>query len=801
MACHYSELVYEAAREATEKRGHGIFDFDKTGRLLSKGFWSRLASSPREKRIGVDLGARTWIIDPTARVQERLEALLFPTGERLDDDSPEGKFKFSISMRIVISGNGEAVASAHWHVTKKPEDYFFTVFAEELEKRLERAARDHDGSIDQRITKFHKVWQEEIAETLSSKFKVDVELKFDVALEPETAPVIDVGCKSDAGFEVAFKDRIDKAYPFKATISLVGLGGAAADFPKTPDRQRTLLKGLIKGIMQEDFSLYDYWYRFDDFERNFRKRLSLALAPYGRSASEVAVERAPGAPALLEQTSTTCSWSDAYGEALPFHATGHVEIAQDGAGKYDRAGRPDRAAWFHKALDEELKLALAGRSVSTIEEHDLGPLKEKIRLGMSARAQALGLLIEPFIGNPALPYREWERTSFIEIEDKNYVTADPKISAGFSMAVSVEFKSRAALEPFLENARNDLDNEGVNARIENEIRQIAIGAAARTLKQTGPDEYFINFTKWNSPIPGLGAPVADRTGESKVESEIRRILKERHPLIGFKGVKFHRTDRCLENLRNQLKNISTLEIYVDMKDRLANNAAYDRRVEVTAFITGGDPERAVQMLHKGYDEMDGAVFKKTISDELRKEARNALFGADDYDFRSLISSSITDSVQARQLRQRIEQRLAGFLADKFGLVADVRLYAEATRLEEEIRDTGELALTAPLKVVQKDMKTLVEEYDLLADRHKEVLGNGPKEIAERSHIEERQQEILARLAERTSEVRGEKRASVGLHARDQVKLGRGGGEDAPEANKDSGTDASGDDVPPENQGF
>ncbi len=774
----YSKLIYKVAKNEKEDRVRAITNFDKQGGVIPKGVLSGLLSSPVD-RICVRLGiSRATVEEATKKLHNRLERRLFPTGEALRpglQTDGGGGLRFDVDLRVSFNNDPQEVAKAHWHPELTPEEYFFSAFAEMVELRLERSVGEFDGTIDQRIAKYHVQWREEIARALSDKFKIDVELRFSINVAPPKVSIIEVGRGRDASFRVAFKDRIDKEFPLAATMSLDPVGSGDASFPFAEDEQRTIMRNLISAICQEDVFLYDYWFDAETLTQSLMRLLNVKLAEYGRKISTLAITPPTDAPLRMEREESTCSWKDSLGLSIDFHATGHISVARDGAGIYDRENQPDKKKWFNSAIEHELKERLAGCTVLSIDKPRVVTLEEEVKQGIAKRAKAIGLTVEPFVGDPELRYQDLMKTTYVPVVNRDYPTAHPKIPAEFSMELSVRFTALKGLLPFIREAGGAVSNDEITNVVKEGLAKLAEKTAAYVMQDVDATDYFAAFEEWSTSVSGLGEPAYDEeAGESLIKAQISRVFHERHPDLELIDIKFHRIDQRLENLRAMIGQVRKITCTTTIPDLVHYSKALDRKIRVTAYVEGGNAKRVVKMLEDkltetGSDIAESAhIFRMDVEAGLEEQISIALRKADQSQLEGLVDSLIADGVGGAtydDLRMKLIERLRNFLADIYGIISNkIDLFAKETDYEDTVRDARGTEQLVPIQVHAKRIESKKLELEKLEQELGQIRGNSIEQRDDRERIRDRIQTSMTELAQITRESQGDDVQSIGARA-------------------------------------
>lgn len=751
MAEDIKQLVFSAAPDAKEYPGLVITDFDEKGAIASRNPFSLFFGGPR-KRIGV-LTRQHRQGDVTGPLHDFLEERLLRTGETIKREKDAG-FRFTVEMSIGTDSDAEAIARAHWHPTMRPFKYFIHEFGRKLKSLLESEAERSDMSIDQNIAANHQAWQKYIANELSRKFHVDVAIFFRVPPEPSPNVRVQIGRPGSSSQKFLFKDSVDEGVVIPVTAHIAPHPDASVleTFPKDEAGQNSLLVNLIYRILSESFLLAEYWYDVDGLTERLTAALNARMARYGRRVISLNITGSDNVPEMQVRAECNCTWRDSYGVELPFPVTGFVSIASDGAGKFHRAGRPDREDLFRSWIDDELRRALAGMTVIDLSETVLEDVKAQIAKRLEERAQGLGLTIEPFLAEPRLPFENWTRLNLIEIEpDPPYRTAHPKISAEFSTSIQLKFRSRKALKPFVEQLKTDSEwtSEDFDARVESQLKAIAIDATKLVMQGVSAEDYFSNFTRWDLSLPSVSAPaLEDEHGESQVRKKIVEMLKAFNADIEVAEIRFHRTDTVVEKLRNLIGRMGRISVNVPIKDRVHFDQRYDRTVKLHVNVISGVPEMLVTMLMGGVQDRSENELATSIRTTLIDETEIALDKATYNQLESLIDS-LAFEVEAGEgsLRALLTERLKRKLKDVHGLETDITMHVGLTEYEVLARTSnfGRAGMIESAR--QLEQRMLFEELETLTADRAALTNQSSDSLAQHERISKRIEVIKKQLAE------------------------------------------------------
>ena len=810
MAGYYSDLVYPVAEGIKPRTGHAVSRFSKDGRQIKdQPLIGMLAGISESKRIGVRLHSRRMEIrEATQNLKDKLGRRLFQTGESLYgrwDKQDDDAFKFEIDLRITLDcvdrDDAEKIAKRHWHPDLEPEDFFFTVFADELEMRLERSLMEFDGTIDQRIARYQNSWRTELEDVLSKRFGVRVELRFEVALATPQSIVVTIGGGGDADLRVSFCDRLDSKTRLSATISIEPrVGAISADvtqrFPQTEPEQRALLRGLVRAATQERVKLFDFWFNPKGAAETIRDHVDSRLKEFGRSVSSVTLVPIAKSPVRDEKVEHAYDWKDNLGLRLPIRATGHISITSNGAGIYDREGQPDRQDLFQTWLGEETEKALAGKNIITLDITDIPALEEDIKTRMSKRAEAVGLLVEPFVSEPNLPFRKWQSSSFIHVAAKTgdgragYRTAHETIPAEFTIDLEVVFNDRTAFFPFLrplepfKDKSSELLEESLKTEIEKRIIEVAQNAATSVMQRVEAENYFGQFARsddWDAPVVKFHAPGTDfyddTGGESQITLRIKELLGERYPGVEVRNVVYHRIDSCVKELREFIGKFRTIKHTRNIKD--PEDGSWDRTVELVIYVAHGNAKKTVEMLGKNIAAMSPEAYKAEILSGLDIVLDSALTPdrANDevlyHKLESLIDKLVPGNEidpDALELRQGMENRIKTVLADQFGLVADkVNIFVRMPEAQEKTREFRQIGTINALEMTHDKITQL---SGALKKKREELYALGDTtsvDRAKRDELKKTIEEMERELAEVTAQARGGGEGPVSIQAASTAK--------------------------------
>ena len=746
--CRYSDMIRLLENGEIPDRQARVFAFDAKGQLVS-GLRQRIPMLVR-RRIALRSDFHRTLADVTEKLKGRLEPRLFPTNEPVE---------FRVDMRVDASvGDPEAIASAHWHPEFGPEDHFYAFFAGRLRILLEDSAHHSAGTIDQRIARYQDDWKSRLERELSEKFKIGVELRFTV--ETVVAPDIAVNLGEDVSLYVNFKDRIDKKYPFTLDLRLRAAG---TDKPRLilkraeEERSRWLARE-VERICVEEITLHQYWFDAAGMEQVLQERLDELLADYGHRVRNLAVRRpwdetAPVSgdaklPPLEEQKLATVKhWKDNQGNGLEFRAEGVIEIAADGAGLYDRVGRPSREKWFDDAIGEALRGELAGEAVTDLDAGRIETSSSRIEARIRQKAKQIGLSIELYFGSVYLPNNDWLLPRRVLVEAKKYPTAHPNIPGHFSIDMQIRFVRRKALEPFLRR-RPDQTEEAVDKAVEDEIRNIAVESAQIVMKGIDANHYFAAFNKWDIPISSLGTPGSnEQHGENLVESKIKALLHRRHPDIVLESVVFHREDQAVEELRRRITELGNLKYDFTIVDRFYNDADRDRAVTGYVKILDGDASKVVMMLNKGFHEKDLNGLRTEILDDLRALSENGLAFAQPGEVEGLVES-LTEAggLFLGALKKHVDHRLRDRLRENYGLIAgNIEFTPALSDTEKHVREVERRRNRLPGDLQTLQIDQLQEQLTHLYNERTRLIGTDAPSGVDRENIARQIEDVEGKL--------------------------------------------------------
>lgn len=748
-SCPYREVVASMDAGEAIRNGYDRFAFDRSGTMIEG---RRLWPGKPWRVIAVNREFYRPISDATARLKERVGPVLFTTREPVE---------FEVQLRIGTSRERtREIARCHFDDTMGPEQLFYSVFADRFRKRLEDSARSDPDDIDTRIARNRKTWETELAAELSARFGVTVELHFVVKNTVPTDRVI----ASDPAAPplVTFRDRIDRQVPiaFNLRIARDPALRAANALPGDETRLRDNIAAVIRQAASQDLNLFDYWYRPERMAKVLTPRIAAFLEGFGFTVTNLVVSRAETAapPAAAIKLDDRISWQDTHGYPLEFRAQAVAEIHPERAGLYDRAGCPDRAAWFKRAFVSCLNRVLAGRGINDFSSETDERWKAEIETCVSIQAEAIGLDIKLFVATPLLPLQDWLVPRNVMVPaDEPYPTAHPTIHGDFSMDMGVRFQSRRAFDAFFQEfARGE---SGSNARVPDnafvEGRLIVTAReAARLVMQTTPAEtYFSTYIgegRWNSPISQHDLPGHATEGGAKgnrIEAKLRDILSKRYPGVLLESLDFHRRDTHLESLRKTVSALRPVTFVCDLVDH--HNAGLDRELTVYLTIADGDATQIVMMLTKGFQNFTPEEFSRRIAHHLRTIVPNRLAKIGFAEMEAL-AASLTEAGRqyTSDIRERIINVVRTALLAEFGLNASTIELTLGLSSETDLVRTGNKALRAgAAERFYKELMSLEKELDQHFKDREAITDTSPEAQRDRriitDRIAERKREIAA----------------------------------------------------------
>lgn len=745
--------------------GFDIVTLDRKGKPVSG--LSALMPGLRH-RIAIHRSFHRSITNAAQRVKHFLEPQIFHTRE---------KTEFNLHLRISVDRSRIVeIAQKHFDEVLEPEDLFFREFARLLLELLETSAKKETGSIDKRIGANRRPWQRELETTLSNRFGVGVEIIFDIEREVAADKIV----RTEPGEyrHVYFRDRIDKTYPLMIDLRLRQLPSTleSVALPREEAKLKTNLFDMVARACEEDLMLSHYWFDADKMHEVVRQRLDTYLESYAHSIANLQIVRpnseAGSPPTRSEKLNETIVWRDNRGYDLEFRAEAIAIIAENGAGLYDREGRPERSVWFNAAITQELKHRLAGVSIVDLDEHAVERHSMEVEKGITARAKEIGLNLDLFIGRTYLPNQKWNKPVIVPIAGRPYRTADPKIAGHFSMDIELSFDDRKAAETFMNEyhqsklyggtTQSGSDSGEWNALpdefIQEKIIELAVEAATFEMQHIDPNDYFTDFVtqnRWEVAIPTLSAP-GTRSGANVIRERICDTLTKRYPGVTLHNIHFHRADNDLEKLRRLIAALKPIEFECQIDDHFHMNAALDRKLKGYVFVESGDAERIVWMLYKDLDKLTPEAFTAQIRDHLTNFVQRKLFNASQEELNSLMESlTESGSTYDGTTRSALKTEIHNTIKKNFGLICgDVELRVlmseDYVLLKNERRDS----LLDPVRMNQLERASLKIQYeDLLAERAK-VFGTTDEDIVHRNLLTAEIEEIKKRMNTRQEDASG-----------------------------------------------
>lgn len=709
-------------------------------------------------RIAVHRNFHKSITNATARVKHFLEPQIFQTRE---------KAAFNLHLRIKIDpSNIVDIARKHFDEVLEPEDLFFMEFANLLRNLLEHSARKEAGTVDQRIRNNREIWQAELEKDLSQRFGIGVEIIFDIEREVS----VDKCVRTEPGeyCHVYFHDRIDKTYPLQVDLKLhqEPLTPKSTALQREDSKLKANIFDTIAKACEQDLMLYDYWFDHDRMQKTIKDHLNAYLADYAHSVARLQVTPPILAnnepPPEREKLAGRIIWHDNRGYELEFRAEASALIARDGAGLYDKQGRPNRNAWFTKTISEALKHQLSGLSIVDLDEKKVENHSEEIEQSLVRQAKSIGLDLSRFNGKADLPNQKWNQRTFVSVPVREYKTSHSKITGEFSMEIDLVFSDRKTVEVFMNEYhqsklyqdRKTTVVDGASRAlpdefIEQQIIDVAIDVTANVMQGIDANDYITDFIRqkdWDYPISSLEAP-GTRSGFNIIQDRVFDTLKKRYPGLKCHELRFHRKDQNLEKLRSLIASLAPIRFECVIEDHNQMNAALDRELEGYIFIERGDAERVVWMLNLEFDKLSPLEYGNRIRNHVTKFVENKLFRASHDELNSLMGS-LTErgSRYDDSTRKKLKVEIRETIRKNFGVVCgDIELSAKMSDdyqlLKKERRD----AAFDHIRMNQIGRASLKATYQAYYNELQKITGTSEQDEVRRKSLRGELEDIHARM--------------------------------------------------------
>ncbi|MEN3794663.1 hypothetical protein [Fulvimarina sp. MAC3] len=753
-ACPYREVIVSMDKNEPNREGYDSFSFDRTGKIIEG---ARLWLANPKRVIAVHREYYRPISDATERLKQEIGPTLFRTREEV---------RFKLDMRIATSRDRtRRIAECHFDDEKGPEQLFYSYFGDRLRRLLEVSAKSDSDDIDTRIARNKKEWETALAAELSARFAIRVELDFDV----DTVIPKDTAVASDpaAPLLLVLRDRIDRTVPasFELRIARDPALPAKSALPGDRNRLRDAVADVIRQAASEEIRLFDYWYDQKRMNEVLKPRIAAYLNDFGFCVANLLVKNVDSAkpPAHAVKLDTRVPWEDSYGHPLEFRAEAIAEIHPDGAGRYDRAGRPDRAAWFERTMAACLRRVLAGTAINDFSDAAISRKNDEIKACISAEAEVIGLELTVFVGTPFLPLQRWLTVNRVRVPETTYPTAHPTIHGHFSMDMEVMFESRKAIDGFVaDHART---GRGTNARlpddqfVEDCLIAAAKEAAQLVMQTTAAETYFSTYIgagEWDNPTGEQGLPGQEREKDAnRIQAKLSEILERRYPGVGLQSLSFHRRDQHLEALRSKVAALKTIDFTCELVDR--DNAGLDRTLDVYLTIAGGHATQVVMMLSKRLQDEETEALRRLIANHLRKVVSNRLSHINNDEIESLAASlTLAARDYTSQARNEIVNVVRHELQSEFGLQAGtIELTAGRSGEVNEVRLMNQTTRQGKLKRIRQKLTILQDSLENLLIERLKITDTTPEARERRRELGLRIEETEREIEAQQNEMRGD----------------------------------------------
>lgn len=589
----------------------------------------------------------------------------------LSNEEATVDFRVKLSVN---SRNADKVAEAFHHAHRSPAEILFDEIRRALKTLIESSQREGPETVSQRLFAHRRDWQDTIANRLEDRLGLSAKIIFEVP-----PPVHTREFRVD-DFMVRLKDALHRTVPMTLAIKLEPTTDSAVDtFPTDRERQQRLLRDAIQEASINTITLHDYWFEPEVVEREIRLRLDIVCRHYAYRVSQVSLKPAAAPMLRREHIAIELPWQGHRGREVIFQIDADLFLVEDGAGRYDALGRPDRHDWLRSKCLTAVRLAMHNRDFYDLGLAEQDDVETQVRKILKDEAAGIGHDIDTVIARARLPENRWLGRQVLEVEVERYPTKSSAVKAEVGVTLELSFSTIRPLVDYVDQRSRDGGND-YDGRIEAEVKRLVRDSLRSAIQQIDSNAYFADWEPWSGAFDDDDSTRPRNNGSSELvrasltRDLIRDIKRRLSPDVV--RVQLVRRDSDYNEASNKVASLG--DFVIRGKATPAGTQSNDRDVPYEIYVRPSHimPDQLADMLKRGLDRLVAENVHRSLThaaEEFMKGRNRAEL--DDLNF------GIREPSDGRSLKVALEAFLSQSMVNLYGFKVVVErakvLYSEA----------------------------------------------------------------------------------------------------------------------------